>query len=85
MNQGVEDFLRIAADGGGNILGTFSVGGHMATNFVEHVEELGCGSLTGFNSGLVVGVDVHQRGVESYGALKEGDEVAQGSRGDFLD
>ena len=85
MNQGVENLLWIAADCGGDIFCAFSVGSQVPTDFIEHVEELGCRGFTGFDTRLVVSVDVYKRGIKGYGPLKEGDEVPKGSRCDFFD
>ena len=57
----------------------------MAADRVEGVEEGSSGLLAGFHAGLVVGVDVDQRGVERDGALEEGDEQAELEGRDFGD
>ena len=56
----------------------------MAADLVEKIEEGRGRCLAGFDSGLVVGVDVHQRSVESDGSFEEGDEIAQGGWGDLI-
>lgn len=49
------------------------------------VEGIGGGFFSGFDTGLVVGVDVYKGGIEAYGAFVEGYEGSDGVGGDFVE
>lgn len=61
------------------------VGGEVVEDLKLEFEDVAGGFFASFHAGLVVGVDVDEGGVESDGAFVEGDELADGVGGDFLD
>ena len=76
----VERFRVIAIDGGGNLIdvlgGVVAKVGDRAT---LNVEDFGRGFFAGFDAGLMIGVDMDERGIEADGAFKERDQGTDGA------
>ena len=79
----VEGFGGVGeVQGGGELVGgegVAGVGAEVGEDFGLELDHGGGGLFAGFYAGLVVGVDVDERGVEADGALVEGDERADGA------
>ena len=85
MNGGVVDALRVCSSLEGELFGILFLGGEVTPHFVENIEKYSGSSLSCFDARLVVGIDIHQGGVEGNGTFKEGNELTEGARVDFLD
>ena len=85
MSESVVNVFGVGADFGSDGVGGFWLGGEVATNLAEEIEENTGGFLARLDAWLVVGVDVDQRSVEGDGALEEGDELAESAGVDLWD
>lgn len=75
--QSVVGVFLISGNPGGNISSRGRLGRQRGFCGGQKLQEHIGGQLTGLHSGLVVGVDVNQAGVEAHGALKKGNELPQ--------
>jgi hypothetical protein len=88
MFQDVEDGLRISAAGRGNLVdrkGSAGVLFEMSDDAPLQTEDIAGHLLAGLDTGLMVGVHVDKRGIESDGTLIKGDEGAQGPDVESID
>ena len=85
MIEHVEGILCINAKFRGHFVRCATCTGECFTHFGELIEEVSGGFFASFNAGLMVGVDVHQAGVEADGTLKQSDEHAQAEGIEFGD
>src|SRR5438552_12091264 len=77
MLQRMKNVLRIAVDRPRDFLGRFSLSaGKFLLRRALHLKQASGRFLSGFNPWLMVGVDVHERSIESNRAFVERDQGA---------
>lgn len=77
MHQAVVHGFLVRIQPGSYLGGGFRGGAKGRPYFPQQGQEGPRGLFAGLHAGLVVGVDVHEGGIEGDGALKQGDQLAE--------